>query len=434
MKTKDKITGELLKAIEYIDISNDPRDVLEFHNSRNYYEITNFVNDGIVIAYTQEALQHLEEALNHVFDFRNDLSKILSEVFVMRNLKEIIKNALLNEDPNKDNLIISDVEKFLSKIEKEDFIYFLRVFNLKCSKTYDFGTVRLYPNKTVFMKAVGEKYHLNKKEIEILDKYIEKKESDKEHCIAEVHILSAEEVNAREKAFYDLDHFINILRCLNERNKIWIEGEASPVHRSYFRYYEKTKNLCFGFERLDEKNGMIEPFDLDKLYGFNPQLMNRLESVLKRENRTSMESKIINSLTWLGESVKEKDDVHKLLKMIIALECLLLENEANKKYLLAERCAFLLSNRFEDRIRTKELIVDVYGLRNATIHEGKRPNIRKNVSKGLFTLIRKLNVKFLLYDEFKSMKDVREFVEQVKYGPKIEKIKNQERVRIIEGN
>jgi hypothetical protein len=179
MKTKDKITGELLKAIEYIDISNDPRDVLEFHNSRNYYEITNFVNDGIVIAYTQEALQHLEEALNHVFDFRNDLSKILSEVFVMRNLKEIIKNALLNEDPNKDNLIISDVEKFLSKIEKEDFIYFLRVFNLKCSKTYDFGTVRLYPNKTVFMKAVGEKYHLNKKEIEILDKYIKKRRAIK---------------------------------------------------------------------------------------------------------------------------------------------------------------------------------------------------------------------------------------------------------------
>ena len=88
MKTKDKITGELLKAIEYIDISNDPRDVLEFHNSGNYYEITtNFVNDGIVIAYKQEALQHIEKALNHVFDFRNDLSEIVSEEFVTRNLK-----------------------------------------------------------------------------------------------------------------------------------------------------------------------------------------------------------------------------------------------------------------------------------------------------------------------------------------------------------
>lgn len=165
MKTKEKITGELLKAIEYIDISKDQKALLEFPNRGNYYEITNFVNDEIVIAYKQEALQHIEEALNHVFDFRNDLSEIVSEEFVMRNVKEIIKNALVNEDQNKNNLIISDVEKFLSKIEKEDFIYFLRVFNLKSSKTYDFGTVRLYPNKTVFIKAVGEKYHLNKKEI-----------------------------------------------------------------------------------------------------------------------------------------------------------------------------------------------------------------------------------------------------------------------------
>jgi hypothetical protein len=106
--------------------------------------------------------------------------------------------------------------------------------------------------------------------------------------------------------------------------------------------------------------------------------------------------------------------------MIIALECLLLENEANKKYLLAERCAFLLGNRFEDKIRINELIVDVYGLRNVITHEGKRPNIRKKVSKDIFTLIRKLNIKFLLSNEFKSMKDVHEFVKQVKYGPKIE--------------
>ena len=276
------------------------------------------------------------------------------------------------------------------------------------------------------MKACGEKYLSYKRGMEILEEHVEKNERDKEPCIAEVRILSAEEVNAREKAFYELDHFINILRCFNGRNKIWIEGEASPVLRSYFRYNEKTKNEAFGFERLDAKKGMIEPFDLDKLYEFKPQLMNRIESVLKIENRTPMESKIINSLTWLGESVKEKDDVHKLLKMIIALECLLLENEANKKYLLAERCAFLLSNKFEDRIKIKKLIVDVYGLRNYIIHEGKRSNIRKKVSKGLFTLIRELNVKFLLSDEFKSMKDVREFVEQVKYGPKIEQIESHE--------
>lgn len=426
MKTKEKITGELLKAIKHIDISNDPKDVREFHKSGKYHEITtNFVNDGIVIAYKQEALQHIEEALNHVFDFRKDLSEIVSEEFVMRKLKEIIKNALLNEDPNKNNLIISDVKMLLRNIRnKDNYIIFTRVFNLKCSNIYDFGNVRLYPNKTVFMEELGDKCPSAVKDF--LEKYFEKNDfeksaSGKEFCIAEVYLSSAEEINAKERAFYDLDHFLNILRVCDGRNPIWIEGENIRMHRFYFSYNRNKEKLSGKFESLDAK---INPFDLDKLYRLYPQPMNRIESVLKKENRTSMESRIVNSLTWLGESVKEKDDAHKLLKMIIALECLLLEKEANKKYLLAERCAFLLSNRFEDIIKIKELIEDVYELRNDVVHEGKRLNIRKKVLKDLFMRIRKLNIKFLMSNEFKSMKDVQEFVERCKYGSEKEKIKS----------
>ncbi len=418
MKTKEKITGELLKAIEYIDKSNDSTDVIEFPKSGKYYEID--MNGGIVIAYKQEALQHMEEALNHVF-VRKDLSEIVSEEFVMRKLKEIIKNALLSEDQNKNNLIISDVETLLRNIRnKDNYIIFTRVFNLKCSKICDFGNVKLYPNKTVFMEELGDKCPSDKV-IDFLEKYLEKNASDKEFCISEAYVSSAEEINAKERAFCGLDHFLNILRVFDRRNPIWIEGGNIRMHRFYFSYNRNKEELSGKFESIDAK---INPFDLDKLYRLNPRLMNKIESVLKKENRTSIESKIVNSLTWLGESVKEKDDVHKLLKMIIALECLLLEKEANKKYLLAERCAFLLSNRFEDRIKIKELIEDVYELRNDIVHEGKRLNIRKKVSKDLFTLIRELNIKFLMSDEFKSMNDVQEFVEGCKYGPETEKIKS----------
>lgn len=270
------------------------------------------------------------------------------------------------------------------------------------------------------MSNYDEKYPLDNGLIDFLEKYFEKNAREKEFCIAEVYASSAEEINAKEKAFYDLDYFLNILRVLGRRNPIWIEGENIPIYRFYFSYNRNKKELSGKSERVDAK---INPIDLDKLYRLNPQLMNRIESVLKKKSRTSIESKIVNSLTWLGESVKEKDDVHKLLKMIIALECLLLEKEANKKYLLADRCAFLLSNTFENRIKIKELVEDVYELRNDVVHEGKRLNIRKKVLKGLFMLISELNIKFLLSDEFKSMKAVQKFVERCKYGSEIEKIK-----------
>lgn len=414
MKAKEMITEELLKVIRYTDISNNPDNLINF---RDYYHEVTFTEGGVVtVAYKQEALQYIEEALNLVFDafYKKELSDKVSEEFVREKLKEIIKKALLDIDHNKNNIIIREVGRFLKSVRKEDIVFFIRVFNLKCSKTYDFGYVKLYPNKTVFIREVSRNYPLEQNQRDALYQRFE--EGERIHGIAEVHVSSAEEINAREKAFYDLDHFLNILRVFNEGNQIWIEGEAIPIHRSYFSYNENTRILYSSSERLDVERGMIVPFDLDQSYRFNPQLMNKIKSVLKKANRTSIESKIVNSLTWLGESVKEKDNAHKLLKMIIALESLLLGKEANKKYLLAERCAFLLSEKFANRIKIKELIEKVYNLRNSIVHEGKRPNIRKEVSDDLFAIIRELNIKFLMADEFASIKDVHNFVEKCKYS------------------
>ena len=410
------ISAELLKAIRYVNVSNNPHDMINFRESEEYYEVTiTSTEEGVVIvAYKQEALKYIDEALNLVFDFRKDFSDIVSEEFIRKKLNEIIKNALLQEDPNKNNLIISEVGTFLKNIQEEGIVFFIRVFNLKCSKTYDFGHVKLYPNKTVFVREVSRNYSLGKNQKEGLYKQFE--EGERIHSIAEVHISSAEEINAKEKAIYDLDHFLNMLRGFNTGNQIWIEGEAIPILRFYFSYNKSKKILHQRFERLDVKREKIDPFDLDQLYKFNPQLMNKIESVLKKENRTPLENRIVNSLTWLGESVKEEDNIHKLLKMIISLENLLLEKEANKKYLLAERCAFLLSEKFADRMEIKELIEKAYNLRNSIVHEGKTPYIRKRILKDLFWYIRELNIKFLMIDEFASIKDVQNFVEKCKYS------------------
>ena len=396
MKTKEEITKELLKAIENIDISNDPSDKERFLECGEYREVTHTDTGGedIIVAYKEEALQYIENTLKIVFDFKEDFHDLISEEFVRVELKEIIKKALLDEDIN--NVIRGEVDRFLKSVRKEDLVFFMRVINLKSSKTYDFGKVKIYPNLD------------NHPQKDLLKEF--KRDVRGKYSIAEVRISAAEKIKADEKAFCKLDQFLNILRVFWDA-QIWIEGDAIPELRSSFCYNKTNGAFTEAYQHLDV-DFWIRSFDLDELYELDPKLMNKIENILKKENRTPLENKIHDSLIWLGESVKEKDDTHKLLKMVISLEVLLLEKRAkNKKYLLAERCAFLLDKIFDKRIKIKELIGDVYKLRNDIVHEGKRPNIRKGVLDDIFTVIRKLNIKILMSDEFESMKDVQKFVE-----------------------
>lgn len=400
--------------MENIDISNNPNEMVKFRESEQYTKITPIhIGGGVIItAYKKEALRHIEEALNLVFDSRADFSDNVSEEFVRAKLNEIIKNVFLNDGINKNNQIISEVGTFLKNIHKEDIVFFIRIFNLKCSKIYDFGNIKLYPNELVVIAEMSKNYSLENYQKESLSKIFT--ETEKIYSIAEVRVTAAEEIKAKEKAFYNLDQLLNIFRVFSGERQIWIEGYAIPTDQWCISYNITKKSLARMYE-ASGINFLIRPFDLDELYKLNPQLMYKIESVLKKEDQTQLECKIVNSLVWLGESVKEKDDTHKLLKMVISLEGLLLEKEGCKKYLLAERCALLLSKIFDDKMKVKELIEEVYKLRNDIVHEGKRPFIRKHIFGDMLWIITELNIEFLMSNEFECIKDVQNFVELCKY-------------------
>jgi len=428
MKTKEEITKELLKAIENVDISNDPSDKERFLDCGEYRVVTHTDTGGenIIVAYKEKALQCIKAALNTVFDFDSNFCDLVSEEFVKNELEEIIKKALLDRDPNKNNIIIKEVGRFLKSVRKEESVFFTRVINLKSSKTYDFGNVKIYPGEATFIEEISKNCALDDHQEHSLSEEF-KREVRAKYSIAEVHISAAEKIKTAEKAFYNLDQFLNILRVFCDA-QIWIEGDAIPERRSYFCYKKTTRTFSETHQHSDAEL-RIRSFDLDELYELNPKLMNKIENILKKGNRNQLENKILNSWIWLGESVKEIDDTHKLLKMVISLEALLLEKWADKRCLLAERSVFLLGDKnFDERIKIKKFIDEVYKVRSGIVHEGTRPNIRKRVLDNLFAIIRDLNIKILMTDEFESMEDIEKFVERCKYSSEIEK-----RVKVIEG-
>ena len=196
MKTNTAVTKSLLKAIKNIDISNNPNEMVKFRESGQYTKITQ-IHTGeevIIAAYKKEALRHIEEALNLVFDFRADFSDNVSEEFVRAKLNGIIKNVFLNDGINKNNQIISEVGTFLKNIYKEDIVFFIRIFNLKCSKIYDFGNIKLYPNELVVIEEMSKNYSMENYQKDSLNKIFT--EIEKIYSIAEVRVTSAEEIKA----------------------------------------------------------------------------------------------------------------------------------------------------------------------------------------------------------------------------------------------
>ena len=405
MKAKEDISRKLLDAIEHIDTLDTlvNKNVIELVRTGIYADIR--LDTGV--AFKSEAIKCIEEALTFIFDSRKDISETVSEEFIWKRLREICEKAVLNEERNKYYLIIKEVGNLLKDISKvESRVFFFRVFNLKCSTNYDFGYIKLYPDKPAFLSEISELYPTIK---ESLDKFLE---DNDDYSIAKVHISSAEDVNAKKNAFYKLDQFLNIWRSLDFRDPIWIEGEASPTMRIYHSYNENTEGYSESFER---EGITTNSMDLDKLYQLNPDIMNKLESIWKKEARTPLEEKIINSLIWLGDAIKEKDKVHKLVKMIISLESLLLDKEQNKKNIIQERCAFVLSNDYTDRIEIKGIIEKAYNFRNKIVHEGQVPFIPMSTLLSLHGLIIDLNVRILMSDDWQSIIAIKDFVEEEKY-------------------
>jgi hypothetical protein len=206
---------------------------------------------------------------------------------------------------------------------------------------------------------------------------------------------------AEEKALNKVNQAVDIIKlyCLNpagEDGGFGVEGEL--LFNSRRTILQLTLGTNREFTPKLELLGPHIPMTIDgsKLQIMRRYGMNDLTKILLNQ-RSSIEKKILISIYWFARAfdapLRRIDDEkiiveraisssktekleygstnERLVKLFLAMESLfaISENEAIQNN-IAERAAFLLGKKYEERKRIKKFIKDMYTLRSRTVHQG----------------------------------------------------------------
>ncbi len=287
---------------------------------------------------------------------------------------------------------------------------------MKVQNEYRFGRITIFPNTNEKIERYFGNKDKGKSVIENLTKDSETLKKEGILSFAAVRCFTVDSQKGLIVAQSILRQHLNVLQTMH-REGIFIEGD--PTRNRYnYRICDSDNNLL----RIGggDKNGgnYHIPFDFDDFFNHNERLIKKLDSAFRSVSEGSLQQKIIISLDWLGDSRFENNDHHRITKLMISLESLLLDkSDKIKRPLLEERSGFLYSKKYNERIYAKTLVGDSYILRNDIVHTGNKEEpissiFLEKVTKLIFTL----NLIVLFEEKFGTLTDVKKYVEKEKYG------------------
>jgi hypothetical protein len=426
MRQKEEIAKNLASSISYIDIAEYELSKKEDYpliipNHPNFIELNGvktpiIVRSKLNLGFKKKALEIIQRCVDDILSVEYQpfgaLYNHLDDDYVKECLIDIIIEVEENNDPNKYNLILTKINVFFKNLELFTFSSYVKIGNFKVAHVHDFHAFKFFPNnKENWEKIIGTE--TTGRNQDILNHYLE--DPIVFQSILELQIQALDQQKATKITMQNINDVLNIFKVLGAIGIVH-EGEVQLRSHDVFLINKKTGD-SYRHSGLDDIGKLGPIFDFDFFAQNNPQIISKLQLCFNSENATPLERKMINSLIWLGESLNEDHLSHKLLKMIISLESLLLDSNdrGTKSYLLEERAAFLLATNFEIRCSIANTIKEAYAVRNFIVHSGDKHPIPLILIKRLFFFAYQLNMLFLKSDKFQNFEDVRQEVKNLKF-------------------
>ena len=178
---------------------------------------------------------------------------------------------------------------------------------------------------------------------------------------------------AQEIALQETRGIVDILNFFadlvpNSPGWIYLAGEAGV---------ENTRSLVVhqdgGLELPGTLAGPFAELSLKRLRSV-PRLrlaLHRIDELLRQKQRTGVADVLLTSVRWAGRASVEPVREHAFVMYVIALETLVLPNDAHgMKHRLQTRVAHLLADTVKEREWFYDRVKELYELRSDIIHEG----------------------------------------------------------------
>lgn len=345
----------------------------------------------------------------------HSLNNSLAKKTIVIRFLNILTQLLDSESPSR---LVNEV---LDELEKE-------ISNKKMFKVYvPLRGIELFDNQTFFISSNSRILHLDEKKASelISDKEVlEFLPNSIEHDISTADFLKAIEIAVESsKLIVHFLRFVDYQGWDEELLGLRLPGYgalmeelrviAVPLNRETFSSYnwrlKEAKN-----EALEVDNTFIEDAREVGLEQFGKMLN---KSMLKELN--DMETQILRSIVWFGESKIEHDNAARFLKLTLVLECLLNVSKSEPVTIaLSERVAFVLEQTLDKRIKMVARVRQLYDIRSQIVHNGSS-EVDEGELGELEYIVSRLIALFLTnpeYSSLKTKKDLKEKVDNIKFS------------------
>jgi len=371
-----------------------------------------------------EAIRLLSETVRSIMKLRPVIKQKFAEKYVEDGLIDIIFSCHAVSPLALNTRLLKDTRKLIRKLQRitETWIFIVPVVNLRLTgiKKMSIGEVDFYDLNSKTFKYLESKFNVRLGYKKLMNERLSELVKNNINVLAIAKATAGETQKARSIALFKVESSLNILRLYDFTRYIGIQREFFTAFGREDIYHQNLRTKATGASHGGPPPARFFPYSVDKTELNLMRKKGRLSEfnkLLRGQLSTRLAKKIAMSIHWYGLAVKDKMEVDRFVKLIVALEALLLKGEDRlKKQSLADRVAFILGKDKKTRKDMYELVDQMYSIRSEIVHEGKH-DVSEEDTATLIALVRTLIFAMMpLSARLQSLKAIDERIMKIKFS------------------
>ena len=285
-----------------------------------------------------------------------------------------------------EEMVMTDIDRrigqlfdSIQKIQTEKYIFFIPIMALSVEQnlTLTIGDSDIIALSEPYLQSIESQYSTKLRIVdETLSETIERlRKTNDTSTFAVVTVDAPDDAKAVEIAVQKADTCLNVLRLYNSGEQFYLRDEFPQQLKSGIMYLNiNTKCLGQSYRVVNSIPTILE-INSGNLNTMRQGGLNIIDTLLTSEkDLTQLQRSILDAIFWFGNGVKDRQQISKFVKYLIAMEAILIPtNERNKKETIAKRFTSIMCSE-RDNEKKKEVyrtMSDLYILRNYIIHRGE---------------------------------------------------------------
>jgi hypothetical protein len=421
------LEGEKMKLVDVI--KGNLKEIVARHCSPGFSGSAAWegIHEGHVLSMDDEAILLLSETVRSIMKLRPSIKERFAEKYVEDRLIDIIFSCHAVPSLTLDAKLLKETKKLIRKLQRttETWIFLVPVVNLGMTgiKKMSIGEVDFYDLNPKTLKYLKSKFSIRGAHQKLLNRMQSGLVKNNINVLAVVKATAGETQKAQAIALFKVESSLNILRLFDFTRQIGIQREFFTAFGREDIYHQNLRTKAVGASHGGPPPARFFSFSVDKT---KLNLMRKkgklseFNKLLRGQLPTKLAKKIAMSIHWYGLAVKDKKEVDKFIKLIVALESLLLgKKDRLKKQSLADRVAFILGRDGKTREDMYELVDQMYSIRSEIVHEGKH-DISEEDTSTLIAVVRTLIFSMIpISAKLQSLEAIDERIRKIKFGSRL---------------